>query len=887
MPKFFKKLFRRKKLSDQSYGDSSSGNPKLTRKQKKAQKKALKKARKDGSFMQGSYPQSILHNGTHSNPPGMIDEDTVIRKPSFPPVGSGGSNSYSTHSPVDSASKYGSQSLSGSYDDSFGSRSREGRGGRQQGLIEDDDYDPIGGNGRPVDPPSQFNHGANMAPMENPIFEADFSGFNNGPNAFRPDENNTNFDTRPNAQNYPQQNQGRPMSSNGNGALHFDQVREFERQMAQEPVKPLYPYDHPPSKKLQLTRLPNGQVVAMDRMAAGGSPMSASSEFDLSTDAEDNDYNQIRNGQRHSMPMLAPSPSSHSEEDISLNPMQSPQGSNASSGLEKNGHYISESETEDRSGFGPESSALNRSKHYFSDSDNDIDGSKASPTSTKMSASPSQLEPIPSDSRDSEDSPIHNTEVGGRGPTSRFTFENENDGSFDKTDFPEQGGVLPEDQRKETAVDGKEFEENSKLSPRTIAIQHAQQMRAQGKLPVDLYPDSTDSEFDPVERKKYVKPSNMLPARSPQDSVSDSSRGQLPPRQDGKRKEGIIENFADFSTDFGENPFKNRPSSKSVADVTSPVSQLLQEARNRRNARNNANSINSAPIDNPAFLRKHHNLKSNNDPASISAKEKLRRRRKEKEAFLESYSDDDSGRGKENINGKDASESWLFDEVTGALGPQGIAADLESLGGRSNRSRTSHKSHRSHRSHKSTTSHRSRRKRSDGSVASRQSKSSRASRYSHKSTRSHLSTMSDASRSVANDLLRLEMQLAMVGKNVGEKSNRTSGGASIGDASAGIKSMTSRKSSSTMAMPKRAKRNVTAPAGKLGIILANKTDAKGTVVSGVRTTSVLASKITPGDRIIAIDGEDVSTMTVSEITAIMARKNDFERVLSILTTSKR
>ena len=97
--------------------------------------------------------------------------------------------------------------------------------------------------------------------------------------------------------------------------------------------------------------------------------------------------------------------------------------------------------------------------------------------------------------------------------------------------------------------------ENSTLSPRTIAIQHAQQMRAQGKLPVDLYPDSTDSEFDPAERKKYKKPSNMLPARSPQESVSDSSSGQLPPRQDKKQKDGVIENFADFSTDFGDNHF--------------------------------------------------------------------------------------------------------------------------------------------------------------------------------------------------------------------------------------------------------------------------------------------------------------------------------------------
>jgi C-terminal processing protease CtpA/Prc len=79
---------------------------------------------------------------------------------------------------------------------------------------------------------------------------------------------------------------------------------------------------------------------------------------------------------------------------------------------------------------------------------------------------------------------------------------------------------------------------------------------------------------------------------------------------------------------------------------------------------------------------------------------------------------------------------------------------------------------------------------------------------------------------------------------------------------------------------------VVAPPGKLGIILANKADSKGTVVSGVRTSSVLAEKISPGDRIVAIDGEDVSRMTVSEITTIMSRKSDYERTLTILTTPK-
>jgi len=144
--------------------------------------------------------------------------------------------------------------------------------------------------------------------------------------------------------------------------------------------------------------------------------------------------------------------------------------------------------------------------------------------------------------------------------------------------------------------------------------------------------------------------------------------------------------------------------------------------------------------------------------------------------------------------------------------------------------------------------------------------------------------MSEQSRSVANDLLRLEMQLAMVG------SQDNNGSGTVPGSSASVASRASRKSRSstrrTVAIARRNKVTIQAPPGKLGIILANKADSKGTVVSGVRSSSVLSEKVSPGDRIVAIDGEDVSLMTVSEITTIMARKSDFERTLTVLTTPK-
>ena len=141
-----------------------------------------------------------------------------------------------------------------------------------------------------------------------------------------------------------------------------------------------------------------------------------------------------------------------------------------------------------------------------------------------------------------------------------------------------------------------------------------------------------------------------------------------------------------------------------------------------------------------------------------------------------------------------------------------------------------------------------------------------------------MSHMSEQSRSVANDLLRLEMQLAMVGA-------QKSGGDGERSVSS-RRSKTSRGDSSrrSKSVSKRTKVTVVAPPGKLGIFLASKTYSKGAVVFEVSTSSVLADKVSPEDRIIANDGEDVSGMTVSEIATILDRKSEFERILTVLTT---
>lgn len=830
MPSIFKRLFRRKASSD------NGKKKKLSRKERKA----LKKAQKNGSFMKPIPTDAQDVKVT----PSPINNDEVIRKPSF---GTSTSSTMSGHiSPV---GRMQPQTMDSS---DYGHHHMQGVGSPTHETYSNQ---------------NEFYHSESQ-----PVYNEDIERFH------QPQMNNrfpgdTNL---PPSMNFSQGQHGNghhpftdfanfPEENNENIAINGIQSSQQTWQGVPQP------------KSLQLTRLSDGQLVAMDRFGDNlQSPMSASSEFDLSTDAEDNEYNQIRRAAANNLsPMLEPTGSdNNSDDDVGLNPVMNRDAMHHG----KNNHYLSESESE---GIGPESTPMNRSKHYFSDSDNEGGLSQQSPVGSN-----GQLRSISnSTSTDKEDTGI-------KVDKSRFTF----DSSYGQQPSPqnEQHPIPNESSSHSSSVD-KSF--NTGMSPRTMAIHQTKTLMAQGKLPADLYADSTDSEYEPPEKKEYNYPKDLLPPRSVRNGEDDSAMSSKSGRpttpkeyQRAGKSSGIIDNFADFEK-MNPNPSQHQFNSKSVAE-SSPVSELITQAKARRqsqmDAGNGNGSVNSAPLINAAALRNYHNIhqsKNRNDrsssSASAAAKEKLRRRRKEKEAFLQSFSNDTDD---ESDKGNQRSSQWVFEDNNGVMGAQGIAADLESLGNQSRNSRISNgnRSYRSHRSHRSSKSTSRRKKRSDESVGSRHSRNSK---YSIRSRSSEVSEMSQQSRSVANDLLRLEMQLAMVGS----KSSSGEGGSGIRkQKKLESKSDSHRHSSArTVSMTKRIKTNIVAPAGKLGIILANKTDAKGTVVSGVRTTSVLANDITPGDRIIAIDGEDVSRMTVTEITAIMARKNDFERLLTVLTTPKR
>ena len=76
---------------------------------------------------------------------------------------------------------------------------------------------------------------------------------------------------------------------------------------------------------------------------------------------------------------------------------------------------------------------------------------------------------------------------------------------------------------------------------------------------------------------------------------------------------------------------------------------------------------------------------------------------------------------------------------------------------------------------------------------------------------------------------------------------------------------------------------VVAPPGKLGVTLADHHDGQGIIVAEVGPHSSMKGKLAPGDKLIAIDDDDVSNMVVNQITSMMASRASKERRLTLLT----
>eukprot|EP00593_Proboscia_inermis_P009601 CAMPEP_0171311566 /NCGR_PEP_ID=MMETSP0816-20121228/21842_1 /TAXON_ID=420281 /ORGANISM="Proboscia inermis, Strain CCAP1064/1" /LENGTH=158 /DNA_ID=CAMNT_0011796429 /DNA_START=312 /DNA_END=788 /DNA_ORIENTATION=+ len=156
--------------------------------------------------------------------------------------------------------------------------------------------------------------------------------------------------------------------------------------------------------------------------------------------------------------------------------------------------------------------------------------------------------------------------------------------------------------------------------------------------------------------------------------------------------------------------------------------------------------------------------------------------------------------------------------------------------------------------------------------------------------------MSEASKSVAMDLMRLENQLAIAASVVGDDMNQSPDAINNGNGNflvhAGTTSNSARRHVSRRSKDNKNQTSssssskiltIIAPPGKLGVVLGNKTNNLGTVVSDVRPRSILQGKLHPGDALVAIDDVDVSHMTVNEITLLMSQKADVHRTLTLIT----
>ena len=178
-------------------------------------------------------------------------------------------------------------------------------------------------------------------------------------------------------------------------------------------------------------------------------------------------------------------------------------------------------------------------------------------------------------------------------------------------------------------------------------------------------------------------------------------------------------------------------------------------------------------------------------------------------------------------------------------------------------------------------------------IGAERSVGSRGSRLS----RQYLGSVVDCS--VASDLQRLEEQLKVLdAKEKGEfrSALSTTLSAAQQDSVSSISSpggssrWAATSTSTSVKMEKgeevRARLQVTAPPGRLGIILANRSDCQGTVISALRPSSSLVGKVFPGDRLVAINGHDITTSEVEKVTGLMGMFSNVEKVLTVTTIAK-
>jgi membrane-associated protease RseP (regulator of RpoE activity) len=79
--------------------------------------------------------------------------------------------------------------------------------------------------------------------------------------------------------------------------------------------------------------------------------------------------------------------------------------------------------------------------------------------------------------------------------------------------------------------------------------------------------------------------------------------------------------------------------------------------------------------------------------------------------------------------------------------------------------------------------------------------------------------------------------------------------------------------------------HIFAPPGKLGVVIDTPDDG-APVVHAVKDSSVIADKISVGDKLVAVDDEDVRSMTAIKVSKLISRKSaNPSRKLTVIRTT--
>ena len=246
--------------------------------------------------------------------------------------------------------------------------------------------------------------------------------------------------------------------------------------------------------------------------------------------------------------------------------------------------------------------------------------------------------------------------------------------------------------------------------------------------------------------------------------------------------------------------------------------------------------------------------------------------------------DDDSGM---------SASPWLLEEIENTLGPKGVNADISSLSGKSS-IRSNHS--KSKRQPNNGT-------RRNGSEASFGSSNSR---FSHHDVASIMSAVSSSmsttdilldqqpeeisystSRSTLEDgIKRLEMQLAALDQDQDNIEDSTSSVTMSSITGASFATSISARSRHTTGRSTKGRRVlVLVPSGKLGVILTDQHDGKGTIISSIKNGSPVDGILKQGDKLIAVDDVRVEKLSCSQITSLIASRADRERRFTVITNS--